>query len=257
VVGDITMAELVPLLERSLGRWEPGEIPARAIAEVPERTGPAIYLIDRPGSEQSVVLAGQLIPPKANPDEIAYQAFNDAFGGAFTSRVNMNIREDKHWSYGASAGAVDARGQRAWIVYAPVQTDKTKESMAEVAKELQGIRADKPVTGDELTQAQNTLTLALPGEWETMSAVSASVSEIVRFGLPDTYFDTYADKVKALALRDLSALAPRLIQPDHAVWVVVGDRAKIEAGIKTLNLGEIRYIDADGKVLPAATNSSR
>ncbi|MBI3081716.1 MAG: insulinase family protein, partial [Gemmatimonadetes bacterium] len=205
----------------------------------------------------SVIFAGHLAPPKANPDEIAIETLNSVLGGTFTSRVNLNLREDKHWSYGAGTIVWDARGQRLFFAYAPVQTDKTKESMTEVSKELRAIRSDKPVTGDELTQAQSTLTLALPGEWETMNAVAASLGNIVRFGLPDTYYDTYADRVKALTGRDMSALAPRLVQPDHAVWVVVGDRAKIETGIRELNLGEIRYIDADGRVLPAASAGSR
>ena len=182
---------------------------------------------------------------------------NQVLGGDFSSRINMNLREDKHWSYGAGSIVWDARGQRLFFVYAPVQTDKTKESMVEVAKELTGIRSARPVTSDELSQAQSTLTLALPGEWETMSAVAGSLGSIVRFGLPDSYYNTYADRVRALSLRDMTMVASKLVQPDRALWVVVGDRGKIEAGIRELNLGEIRYIDADGKVLPAADGSSR
>ncbi len=257
VVGDITLAEIRPKLEQLFRGWQRGETPKKNIATVAQPAKPAVYLLDRPGSVQSVIFAGHLAPPKANPDEIAISTLNTVLGGTFTSRVNMNLREDKHWSYGAGSIVWDARGQRLFFVYAPVQTDKTKESMTEVSKELQGIRSDKPVTAEELSQAQNTLTLALPGEWETMGAVGASLGDIVRFGLPDTFYDTYADRVKALTLRDMSSLAPRLVQPDHAVWVVVGDRAKIEAGIRELNLGEIKYLDADGKVLPTTSNGSR
>ncbi|MBI2073547.1 MAG: insulinase family protein [Gemmatimonadetes bacterium] len=257
VVGDITLAEVRPTLEQLFRGWRRGETPTKNIATVAQPAKPVVYLLDRPGSMQSVIFAGHLAPPKANPDEIAIETLNSVLGGTFTSRVNLNLREDKHWSYGAGTIVWDARGQRLFFAYAPVQTDKTKESMTEVSKELRAIRSDKPVTGDELTQAQSTLTLALPGEWETMNAVAASLGNIVRFGLPDTYYDTYADRVKALTGRDMSALAPRLVQPDHAVWVVVGDRAKIETGIRELNLGEIRYIDADGRVLPAASAGSR
>jgi zinc protease len=252
VVGDITLSEIRPKLEQLFRGWQRGDAPVKNIATVAQPPKPVVYLMDRPGSAQSVIFAGHLAPPKANPDETAIEVLNTVLGGAFTSRINLNLREDKHWSYGAQTAIPDARGQRMFIVVAPVQTDKTKESLTEVAKELQGVRADKPVTAEELTQAQNTLTLTLPGEWETMNAVSASLGEIVRFGLADTYFDTYADKVKGLTLRDMSAEAPRLVLPDRVVWVVVGDRAKIEAGIKELNLGEIRYIDADGNVLTAA-----
>ncbi len=257
VVGDITLAEIRPKLEQLFRGWQRGETPTKNVATVAQPAKPVVYLMDRPGSVQSVIFAGHLAPPKANPDEIAIETLNSVLGGTFTSRVNMNLREDKHWSYGAGTIVWDARGQRPFFVYAPVQTDKTKESMVEISKELTGIRSDKSVTGDELTQAQSTLTLALPGEWETMSAVAASLGNIVRFGLPDTYYDTYADRVRALTLRDMGTMAPKLVQPDHALWVVVGDRAKIEAGIRELNLGEIRYIDADGKVLPTANTGSR
>jgi zinc protease len=256
IVGDITLNQIRPKLEQLFRGWQRGTIPSKNIATVAQPARQLVYLLDRPGSMQSVIFAGHLAPPKANPDEIAIEALNTVLGGAFTSRVNMNLREDKHWSYGAQTAIPDARGQRLFFVIAPVQADKTKESVAEVAKELRGIRAERPVTTDELAQAQNTQTLTLPGEWETMNAVAFSLSNIVRFGLPDTFYDTYADRVRALTVRDMAAVAPKLVQPDHAVWVVVGDRAKIEAGIRELNLGEIRYIDADGQVLPKADTGS-
>jgi hypothetical protein len=147
VVGDVSMADLRPRLERAFAGWAPGDVPAKAIAQVPARTRPEVYLLDRPGAEQSIIMAGQVVAPKANPDEFSIMAFNEAFGGAFTSRINLNLREDKHWSYGAGSFAFDARGQRPWIVYAPVQTDKTRESLAEMAKELREVAAGRPVAG--------------------------------------------------------------------------------------------------------------
>ena len=112
--------------------------------------------MDRPGSIQSIIFAGHVALPKANPDEIAIESMNTILGGMFTSRVNMNLREDKHWSYGAHTILVGARGQRPFLAYAPVQTDKTKESMIEIAKELRGILGEKPVTADELSKVQAT-----------------------------------------------------------------------------------------------------
>lgn len=108
---------------------------------------------------------------------IAIEAMNSLLGGQFTSRINMNLRENKHWSYGAFTLLWDARGQRPFIVYAPVQTDHTKESMIEVAAELRGIRANRPVTADELSVAQANLTLTLPGLWETIDADGRVVSQ--------------------------------------------------------------------------------
>ena len=257
IVGDITLNEIRPKLERLFRGWQPGGTPRKNIAAVPQPPKPVVYLVDRPGAGQSIIFAGHLAPPKANPDEITIETLNTLLGGAFDSRINMNLREEKHWSYGAFTILWDARGQRLFFAYAPVQTDKTKESMVEVSRELSGIRGTRPVTAAELTQAQNNETLTLPGRWETMNAVAASLSDIVRFGLPDTYYDTYADRVRALSVSQMNAEAQRFVQPDnHIVWVVVGDRTKIEPGIRELNLGEIKLVDADGNVIQTSRDGT-
>jgi zinc protease len=163
----------------------------------------------------------------------------------------MNIREDKHWSYGAQTLFWDARGQRPFIVYAPVQTDKTKESIQEIQKELRGILGEIKVTDDELGAAKNSLVLTLPGQWETMAAVGGSLRDLVTYGLPDDYFDTYGAKVGALGVADIVRAARAAVHPDSMVWVVVGDRKKIEPGLKELGLGDVRLLDADGKPVAA------
>jgi len=127
-----------------------------------------------------------------------------------------------------------------------VQTDKTAESMAEMQKEIRGIRGDAPPTEAELAKVQDKSTLTLPGRWQTNGAVLDDLLELVRFGLPDDYWDAYAGRVRALGLADLDAEAKRVIQPDRLVWLVVGDRAVVEPGIRELGLGEIRLLDADG-----------
>jgi zinc protease len=207
---------------------------------------PTVYIVDRPGSQQSIIFAGHVAVPKSNPQEIAIEAMNNVLGGLFTSRINMNLREDKHWSYGAFSLLFSARGQRPFIGYAPVQTDKTKESMKEVLNELQGIVGAKPATMDELQKVQNSMTLELPGSWETNGAVAGSIGDMVRYGLPDDYYATYPGKVRALGLQDLGDAAKTVVHPGNLTWVVVGDRAKIEAGIRELNFGEIRFLDSDG-----------
>ncbi|HLG17369.1 MAG TPA: pitrilysin family protein [Blastocatellia bacterium] len=247
VVGDTTMAEIKPKLEKLFAAWQRGEVPSKNIGAVASQPKSVVYMVDRPGSEQSLILAANIAPPKANKDESAIETMNALLGGNFTSRINMNLREDKHWSYGAGCFVLDARGQRPFIAYAPVQTDKTKESIAELVKELNGIMGSRPVTGDELAKAQASLTLTLPGSWETMTALSSSIANIVRFGLDDRYYDSYAGKIRALKIPDVMPAAKVTIQPDKLVWVIVGDRAKIEAGVRELGLGEIRLIDADGK----------
>jgi zinc protease len=252
IVGATTLAEITPKLEQLFRGWQRGDVPRKNIGEVAHQQRSAVYLIDRPGSEQSIIVAGHVAPPKRNPREIALITTNEILGGSFTSRVNMNLREGKHWSYGAFSLLFDARGQRPFIVYAPVQTDKTKESLAEVMSELRGIVRDRPVTPEELAKAQANLTLSLPGQWETIGAVSASMAEIVRFDLPHDYYNTFSSKVRELQVADLTNTARETVQPDKLVWVVVGDRAKIEPGIRELNLGPLQFLDADGRPVTVA-----
>jgi zinc protease len=252
VVGAIAMAELKPSLERLFAAWRPGDVPRKNIAAVTPSARPQVYLLDKPGSEQTVVLAGNPAPPKSNPDEPAIETMNAVLGSDFGSRLNMNLREDKHWSYGAGSFIRDARGPRPFIAYAPVQTDKTKESIVELQKELREMVSGRPVLPAELDRAKASLTLTLPGIWETIGAVAGTIDEIVAFGLDDRYFDTYADKVRAQTPASVTSAAARTVLPDHLVWVIVGDRARIESGLRSLGLGEIHLVDADGN--PRATS---
>jgi zinc protease len=246
-VGDITMAELKAKLERAFASWRPGGVPAKRVGNVASRPRRTVYLLDRPGAEQSYILAGQLIAPKMNEDEIPFQLFNDAFGGAFVSRINMNLRENKHWSYGSFSFPIDARGQRMWMVMAPVQTDKTKESLQEVVKELRSVVGDRPLTASEIRDAKDRQIKTLAGRWETGRSVASALGEIVTYGLPDNYYTTYGERVRGATDTQVNAAAKKFVPPDRFVWVVIGDRAKIEAGIKELNLGDIVLLDADGR----------
>jgi zinc protease len=247
IAGDTTLAAITPKLEKLFAGWKAGQIPEKNIKTVQPPAKSVVYLIDKPGAQQSIIFAGNIAPPRANPKEIAMEAANDDLGGMFGSRLNLNLREEKHWSYGATSLLWEARGQRPFLAVAPVQTDKTKESLAEMNKEFRGILGDHPVTAEELAKVQANETLSLPGSFETLNALGQSIINIVRFGLPEDYYETYAGKVRALKSSDVEDGAKEILKPDHLIWVVVGDRAKIEAGIKELGLGEIRLLDADGK----------
>ena len=236
VVGDTTLSEITGKLEKLFKNWQKGEVPKKNISQVAQPKA-HVYLMDRPGSLQSIIFAGHLAPPKANPDEIAIGTANNILGGTFTSRVNMNLREDKHWSYGAGTILVGARGQRPFVAYAPVQTDKTKESIAELGKELRDILGPRPVTNEETSKAISNQTLELPGSWETIDAVDSSIGDIVRYELPNNYYQTYPQKLRELKTGQISAAAKKLIEPEHLVWVIVGDRSKIESGIRELRPG--------------------
>ena len=247
VVGDITMAELTPKLERAFKDWKPGDVPNENIATVAGPAKTKVYILDRPGAEQSIIIGGSLVAPTANPDELAFETLNDAFGGSFSSRINMNLREDKHWSYGSFAFSQDARGQRPWFIYAPVQTDKTKESLGELVKELRDIAGARPLSAEELQGAKDRQTLQLAGRWETGGSVRGALSEIATYGLPYDYYQTYESRVRALTSDDIAKAVAEFVKPDRELWLVVGDRAKIEAGVRELALGELTLLDADGK----------
>ena len=246
VVGDTTLGEITPKLEKLLASWQAGNVPKRTVPRVEEPAKDVVYLIDRPGSGQSVIFGAQLAPPQNDPDAIALQLVNGIFGGKFSSRINMNLREDKHWSYGVRAVLPAARGQRPYISISAVQTDKTKESMMELVKEYNNIAGGKPITAEELKDEQSNTTLGLPGTFETVQQLSGAYGNILQFGLPEDYYNTFTQKTLALTPDRANEIAKKYILPDHLVWVVVGDMSKVESGIRELNLGEVHKIDADG-----------
>jgi len=247
VVGDIEMDELVGKLESRFGSWENGSVPKKNIAKVEPGKANKLYLLDRPESLQSVIIAGHLTNAYGEVSEIAREAMNNVLGGQFTSRINMNLREDKHWSYGAQNIIINAKGQRPVIVFAPVQTDKTKESVTEIIKEYDQFVGDKPVTEAEFEKTRNNTVLKLPGKWETNRAVSGSLTELVKYHLADNYFQTYDQKVRNLNLQEVRKVAQQMIHPKELDWFVVGDKSKVLDGLKELDFDEIILIDPDGK----------
>ena len=249
VVGPVTVASLTPQLERLLRNWQPGEIPAKEIATVAPRPSRNLYLLDKPGADQSVIFAGQLIPSRATPDDLAIATMNDVLGGKFTARLNMNLREAKHWSYGAYSFSYDARGQRPLLAYAPVQSDKTSEALTEIRNEFLSIVGKRPATADEVALVKRTNTLSLPGQWETGGAVVNSISEIVEFGLPDDYWNRYAATIRGLTPEQVNKAATDHLRPEELVLVVVGDRKVIEPGLRRLGFDAIQLVNADGDLL--------
>jgi zinc protease len=246
IVGDTTLAEITPKLEKLFASWKPGDVPAINIPNVSQPEKDIVYLMDRPGSGQSLILAAQLAPPFNNPDQIPLELVNHIFGGNFSSRINMNLREDKHWSYGVRSRLLPARGERPFVSSSPVQTDKTKESMAELVAEYKNIVGDKPITEDELKDEQTNSTLALPGSFETVQQLSGAYGNILQYNLPENYYNTFTEKVLAVTPATANETAKKYILPGHLIWLVVGDMSKVEAGIRELNVGEVHKIDADG-----------
>ena len=247
IVGDVEMDQMKPMLEKHFKNWKSGIVPEKDIADVSVAKSDSVYLIDRPGSQQSIVLAANIAPGKGDSDDLAIESMNDVIGGSFTSRINMNLREDKGWAYGARTTLLQTKGQRPFIAYAPVQTDKTAESIIEIKQELLEFLTTNPVTEDELQKVKDNNTLSLPGRWETVRAISSDLSQIITYGLPDDYWDTYTNKVRNLSSKKLQDAAEKAIKPDNLIWVIVGDLSEIEDKVRNLDFTQIKTLNADGK----------
>jgi zinc protease len=247
VTGDVTMAQLEPALNTAFGGWARKDTPKKSIDAVARNAGGKVYLLDKPGAPQSVIVAAHVTERGGLPQDLAMETVMRNFGGMSTSRLNRNLRLDKHWSYGSSAAMPAARGPRPFYVVAPVQSDKTKEAMVEVAKELRGVAGERPVAGEEFQSIMRNQTLGLPGRFDNLEALERAAIDIVSLGYADDYYANYATNVRALDEKALAAAAKVFIRPDEIVWLVVGDLAKVEAGIRELKLGEVIRLDESGK----------
>jgi zinc protease len=243
VVGDITMAEIKPKLEALFAGWAAGDVPVKHMAEVQPPAKPAIYLVDKPGAVHSVVLSGTIAPAPQMEEEVALETMNNVFGGTFGARLNMNLREEKHWSYGAGSVLYGAKAQRMFFAYASVQGDKTAASIAEILKELQGMLGVEPVTEEELESTKLQQIFELPGSHETMNSVGGLLIDLLQQGLPLDFYSTYVSRVTALTTSDITVAARKVLDPAHTIWMVVGDRKELEPALKALNLGEIIAVE--------------
>jgi len=247
VVGDISVNELKSKLENKLGSWKQRQVPVKNIAAAPVPDKKKIFVIDKADALQSIILAGQLAPTGQSNDWVNMDMMNRILGGEFTSRINMNLREDKHWSYGSGSFLIDAKGQSMFVGYAPVQTDKSAESATELKKELDNYVSNSPATQEEFNKVQMNAVMQLPGGWETNGAVVGALEEQVKYNRGKDYWPNYANKIKTLTLKDIQSAATKVIQPAQMTWLIVGDRKKIEKSIRDLNFGEIHFINSEGK----------
>jgi predicted Zn-dependent peptidase len=249
--GDTTLPALVAALNKAFGDWAP---PARAkgqksLAPVAPATATRIVLIDKPGVAQSTIRVGQLMPSTLDARDFDINALNDVLGGNFTSRINMNIREAKGWTYGANSSVDDALGERPFEIATDVQTDKTAEAMTEIEKEVRDIGHARPITLPELDLMEKGEVLALPGQFETNQALVGYMQFVDRFNRPDNWITTLPAQYEALTPDTITSTADAVLRPDALTWVVVGDLSKIESKIRALDLGKVEVWDAQGKVL--------
>lgn len=244
VAGDVTLDALKPELERAFGHWQGGAAPSKRLSAPSSPGRGKVVLIDRPDAPQSVILAAHLGPTGAGDDDLALETVMRNFGGMATSRLNRNLRLEKHWSYGTSGGVSGVRGPRAFTVIAPVQTDKTKESMVEVLKEIRGVAGARPLVGEEYDSIMRSQVARLPGRFETLDSLVAAATDVANTGRAPEYYYDYAQRLRALDA-DALARAGKTVKPDELVWIVVGDLKKIEAGVRELNYGEVVKAQAE------------
>ena len=242
VTGDTTLAEILPQLERAFGGWKRGDAPKKNLATVARTAGRKVYLLDKPDAPQSVLIAAHVSEPGGQADDIAIDSVLRNFGGIATSRLMRNLRLEKHWTYGIRGGLSDARGQRPFVISTAVQTDKTKESILEIIKEMRGVAGERPLAGEEFASALRSQSLSLPGRFDSLGALESAALTLVNYNYPDDYYAKYASSVRALTADQMNAAGKKIVHPEEVIWIVVGDLKKIEAGIRELNLGEVvRY----------------
>jgi zinc protease len=245
VVGDVDAKTLVPKLEKAFADWKPGKVENGELPNIQPMQRATLYLVDRPNSAQSVISIGQVGVDRSNPDFYALQVMNSILGGQFTSRINMNLREDKGYTYGARSGWSFRRGAGPFSASADVQTAVTKESVAEFMRELNGIRGAIPVTQKELEYNKQSLIRRFPAGFETVGQISAQLANVAVYGLPDTYFNDYINRINAVTVEDVNRVANKYLTPDRMAIVIVGDRKVIEPGLKELDF-PITVLDAEG-----------
>jgi predicted Zn-dependent peptidase len=251
VVGDVTLDEIVGKLNAALGDWPvpKSPLPKKSLPIALAPAKPRVYIMDRAGSQQSVIIAGSVAPSTMAPNALEIRTMNSAFGGLFSSRLNMNLREDKHWAYGAFSFMENAVGQRPFMLYAPVQSDKTADSMHEMLMEAQGLVGEKPLSDAEIAKVKQGDVRALPGQFEGNAAVMGSVQNILVYHRPDDYVQTLKQHIEGQKDDAIEAAAKEVVKPASLTWVVVGDRQQIEKSIKDLKIGDVQVLDADGNVV--------
>lgn len=245
VVGDVTAAAVLPLLEKSFGGWAAPAGPVTHVKQPapPARTRREVYLVDKPGAPQSQIRIGFVGVPRSTPDYFQLEVMNTILGGSFSSRLNLNLREEHGYTYGANS-FFDMRNEAGpFTAFAGVQTDKTAESLKEFFNEFSGIV--QPVPADELARGKNYIALGLPSGFETTGDISRRLEETLVYGLPDDYFSRYVPNVQAVTAADVQRVARAYIRPDRMAVVVVGDLKAIEPGIRALNLGPITVVTID------------
>ncbi len=252
VVGDISETEARAMLTRRFGNWTvrgAERTPAPVLAAPTRVTARRVILVDKPGAAQSVVMIGATGVERTTPDYAAIQVMNTILGGSFSSRLNTNLRETKGYTYGANSGFQWRPLPGAFVASADVRTDVTDSSLVEFFKEIAAIR-DTPVDAAELDRAKAYLALGVPGDLESTAQIAGQITALALFNLPLTWLQEFVTAVNAVTAADVQRVARRYVPSDAATVVVVGDLARIRAGIDALNLGPATVLTVEELTKP-------
>ena len=239
VISDKPLAEIVTALNGAFGDWTAPKAPKGTKAVTSEQAGQGnrIILVNRPNSPQSFILGAQVTPLKgSDPAVVAFNSANNSLGGNFLSRLNMNLRETKGWSYGVRGGTQARENAIVYAISGGVQADRTGDSLAEMIRETKEFLTVKGVTPEELERSIASQVGALPGQFETSPAVLGAMQGNALFGRPDNYQETLASMYRAQTTESLDAAARAALDADKFVWVVVGDASKVRAQLETVGL---------------------
>ncbi len=249
VVGDVKPDAVMSQLERAFAKWEKADVPAVNIPAATERKSAELYLVDKPGAAQSVISIGHVGVPRNTPDYFPLLVMNMMLGGQFSSRVNMNLRENKGYTYGARTGFDYRRGAGPFAATAGVQTAVTKESIVEFLRELRGIRGEIPVTQAELEFSKQAIIRGYPRTFETPDQIANRLTTLVIYGLPDSYFNDFIANVQAVKEEDIQRVANKYLDPSRMAILVVGDRKVIEPSLRSLDgIGaKINFLNEEGR----------
>ncbi len=266
VVGDTTPDAIMPVLEAALEGWKPGSPVARNLPEPPSSKPVTVYLVDKPGAAQSILTVGQVGVPRSTPDYFPLTIMNAILGGQFSSRINLNLREDKGYTYGARSSFTFAQGPGPFEAGAQVDTKNTRPALIELIKELTDIGGPRPATAEELAFAKDRVIKGFPSRFESIGGgrrgggggLGGTLAELVLYDLPNDYFTTYRDKVEAVTAADVHRVAAKYVEPGKMTILIVGDRAKIEPELNQLPYAKvINILDFEGNPAgPAATNAT-
>ncbi|WP_283420159.1 pitrilysin family protein [Sphingopyxis sp. Geo48] len=238
VVGDTTLKEVTKQLDAAFGNWKaPASAKGAKHFETPVPTPkPRILLFDRPKSPQSVIMAGKVLTVKGSDEIEPLRAANDIFGGNFLSRFNMNLRETKGWSYGVRSRISNDSDRLTWVAIAPVQADRTGDSIREFQSDIQAYLGNKGTTKEELERTVNGSVRELPGSFETSGDVLGGIRQIVKFQRPDDYYEKLPATYEAMTTAEIDAAARKALSTGDLVYVVVGDAAVVKPQLDGLGL---------------------